>query len=108
VVDTRTSVGALEAGSKRTFDVAGQCGVPPTAKSVALNVTATDATAQGHLTLYETGIPTPDTISIAYRPGQARANNAIVGLDPLGRLTVKCNQPSGTVHLIVDLTGYFQ
>jgi photosystem II stability/assembly factor-like uncharacterized protein len=108
VVDTRTSVGALEAGSKRPFEVAGRCGVPPTAKSVALNITAAEATAQGHLTLYETGIPTPNTISIAYRPGQTRANNAIVGLDPLGRLTVRCNQPSGTVHFIVDVVGYFQ
>jgi photosystem II stability/assembly factor-like uncharacterized protein len=108
VVDTRTSVGALEAGSKRTLEVGGRCGIPPTARSVAVNITATEAATPGHLTLYETGILTPDTISIAYRPGQTRANNAIVGLDPLGRLTVRCNQASGTVHLLLDVSGYFE
>jgi photosystem II stability/assembly factor-like uncharacterized protein len=108
VVDTRTSGVALDAGSKRTFEVTGRCGVPPTARAVALNTTATEATSQGHLTLHETGTSPPDTISIAYRAGQTRANNAIVALDPLGRLTVKCNQPSGSVHVILDVSGYFE
>ena len=108
VVDTRTSGGALEADARRTFEVGGRCGIPPTARSLALNVTATEATAQGHLTFYEAGTAPPETISIAYRAGQTRGNNAIVGLDPLGRLTVKCNQSSGTVHVILDVSGYFQ
>jgi hypothetical protein len=86
----------------------GRCGIPPTARSVAINITATEGTAQGHLTVYEAGTLPPETISIAYRSGQTRANNAIVGLDPLGRMTVKCNQPSGTVHVILDVSGYFQ
>lgn len=108
LVDTRTSGDALEAATKRVFEITGRCGIPPTARSVAINITATEGTAQGHLTVFEAGTLPPETISIAYRPGQTRANNAIVGLDSLGRLSVKCNQPSGTVHLIVDVTGYFQ
>ena len=110
LVDTRqiSYAPALNAESERVIPVVGNCGIPPTAKSVSLNITVTEATAQGHLTLYETGIPTTETISIAYRAGQTRANNAIVALDPLGRLTVKCNQASGTVHVILDVTGYFE
>ncbi len=108
LVDTRASGGALEAGTKRSFEMTGRCGIPPTARAVAINVTATEGAAQGSLTLHETGIPSPDTISIAYRAGQTRANNAIVALDPLGRMTVKSNQPTGTVHVILDVTGYFQ
>jgi photosystem II stability/assembly factor-like uncharacterized protein len=108
VVDTRASGGALEASSKRTFEIAGKCGVPPTAKSVVLNVTATEATEQGFLTIYEAGTSLPNTSSISYRAGQTRANNAIVALDPLGRLTVRCSQVSGTAHLLLDVNGYFE
>lgn len=108
VVDTRASGGALEASSKRTFEVAGTCGVPPTAKSVVLNVTAAEATEQGFLTIYEAGTSLPNTSSISYRAGQTRANNAIVALDPLGRLTVRCSQVSGTAHVILDVSGYFE
>jgi photosystem II stability/assembly factor-like uncharacterized protein len=108
IADTRSSGGPVQSASKRVFQIAGNCGIPATARSVAVNLTVTEPTAQGYLTAYETGTSTPETISISYRPGQTRANNAIVGLDPLGRLSLKCNQPSGTVHLIVDVTGYFQ
>jgi photosystem II stability/assembly factor-like uncharacterized protein len=110
LVDTRKPPNgpALNAESERVFSLSGSCGIPPTARSVALNVTATQATTQGYLSVYETGIPAPETISIAYRAGQTRANNAIVALDPLGRLTVKCNQPSGSVHVILDVSGYFE
>ncbi len=110
LVDTRepSNAPALNAESERVFSLTDHCGVPPTAKSVALNVTATESTAAGFLTLYEAGILDPGTLSVAYRAGQTRANNAILGLDPLGRLTVKCNQPSGSVHVILDVDGYFQ
>jgi hypothetical protein len=112
VIDTRVagSLGgpALAAGTSRTMTLAGSCGISATASSVALNITVTEPTASGYLTLHEAGSEIPETISIAYRAGQTRANNAIVALDPLGRLTVKCNQPSGSVHVILDVSGYFE
>jgi hypothetical protein len=108
VADTRASGDALEASSRRTFEIAGRCGVPPTAKSVVLNVTAAEATAPGFLTIYEAGTSLPKTSSISYRAGQTRANNAIVALDPLGRLTVRCSQASGTAHVILDVSGFFE
>jgi photosystem II stability/assembly factor-like uncharacterized protein len=110
LIDTREPANgpAFDADSERVFSLTGSCSIPPTARSVALNISVTEATTQGYLTLYETAIPAPEAISIAYRSGLTRANNAIVGLDPLGRMTVKCNQPSGTVHVILDVTGYFQ
>jgi len=113
LADTRGALGAnggpaIDAGSQRVFSIAGQCGVPATARAVALNVTATRSTAAGYLTLSEGGILDPGTLSLAYRADQTRANNAIIGLDPLGRLTVKCTQASGSVDLILDVNGYFQ
>jgi hypothetical protein len=43
-----------------------------------------------------------------WRPGQTRANNAIVPLGPSGDILVHVDQASGSVHLIVDVNGYFQ
>jgi hypothetical protein len=86
----------------------GKCAIPATARSVALNLTVTAPADDGHLTVYETGTPTPDTFSISYSAGRTRANNAIVALDPLGRVTVKCTQASGSVHFVADVTGYFE
>ena len=75
---------------------------------MVLNVTAAEATAQEFLTIYEAGTSLPNTSSISYRAGQTRANNAIVALDPLGRLTVRCSQASGTAHVILDVSGFFE
>jgi hypothetical protein len=43
-----------------------------------------------------------------YSANQTRANNAIPSLSSSGALTVQCDQVSGTVHLIVDVNGYFE
>ena len=110
LLDTRETghTPALNADSERNFLLSGKCGVPSTARSVALNLTVTAPAAGGHLTVYETGTPTPATFSISYSAGRTKANNAIVSLDPLGRVSVKCTQESGTVHFIADVTGYFE
>jgi len=58
LVDTRLGPGplggpALEAQTTRTFDLHGVCGVPASARAVALNVTVTGAAGAGHLRLPE-------------------------------------------------------
>jgi choice-of-anchor B domain-containing protein len=50
----------------------------------------------------------PGTSVINYRPGQTRANNAIVALEAGGEVRVYCAQGSGTVELILDVSGYFR
>jgi len=75
---------------------------------VAVNLTVTQPSAQGNLRLYPAGQTVPSTSSLNYMPGQTRANNAIVGLSPSGALTVRCSQASGTAHVVLDVTGYFE
>jgi len=43
-----------------------------------------------------------------WRPGQTRANNAVISLGASGDITVHVDQASGTVHFIIDVNGYFQ
>jgi hypothetical protein len=88
--------------------VAGSCNIPDTAIALATNVTVTNATAQGHLTLHRADEPVPPVSTINYLPGQARANNAVVALSPSGTITVHCGQTSGSVQFILDVSGYFE
>jgi hypothetical protein len=113
VVDTRDPMGpwggpALNALAERTFVFSDRCGIPPTARSVSLNVTVTASTAGGHLSLYPGGTALPLVSAMNYSTGQTRANNAIVPLGASGTLTVFCGQSSGTAHVILDVNGYFE
>ncbi len=99
---------------ERKFPVQGNCGVPVGAKAATLNVTAVAPTSQGRFTLYPSGIPTPLVSTINFPPGTtALANNAIV---PLADQTAEPNDlavlpfvvGTGQVHLVLDVTGYFQ
>ena len=113
VLDTRNPAGpwggpALSAGAVRGFVIQGQCGVPSSALSVAVNVTITEPTSGGFVTVYPAGAPVPLTSTINYSAGQTRANNAVLTLGPSGDIAVACGQPSGTVDFILDVSGYFQ
>jgi hypothetical protein len=113
VIDTRNSNGplggpALIASGDRSFIVTGQCGIPVEAASVSVNVTVTGSSGDGFLALYPGGTPFPGSSVINYRAGQTRANNAIVPLGAAGDIVVTCGQGAGSVHMILDLNGYFQ
>jgi hypothetical protein len=106
VVDTRSST-PLSAGTDRTLPVAGLCLVPSTAKAVAVNLVVTQPTGTGFCTLFPAGASAPTATSINYAAGQTRANNGIFSLGTAGALAARCG-PTGTTHLILDVSGYFQ
>jgi hypothetical protein len=98
----------LQAGEVRVFQVSGACGVPPTAKAVAVNLAVTQPLAPGYLTLAPDGPASPLASSINFLPGQTLANNTVLPLgDGTGAIQVKA-ATGGTVQLIVDVSGYFQ
>lgn len=89
----------------RSFILAGVCGIPAGATSVAVNVTVTQPAAAGHLRIYPAGTQPPQTSIINFGAGQTRANNAILTLGN-GVVLVRNDAP-GTVHFILDVNGYF-
>jgi hypothetical protein len=110
ILDTRDlALGgpALAAGSTRVFTIANHCNVPPTAKSISVNVTVAQPTFGGHLTLFSGGT-TPSSSTINFRQDQTIANNAIVPMSAAGTISVTDGQSSGTTHFILDVNGYFQ
>ena len=115
LVDTRNPDGplagpAMAGSSTRTFVLAGSCGVPAGAKSLAVNVTVVNPANAGFLNVYPADQSAPTTSTINFVPTvSARANNAIVSLafDASGGVKVQNGSP-GTLHLILDVVGYFE
>lgn len=113
VADTRGSVGtnggpALGTATTRNMQVRGRCGVPTSAKAVSLNVTITQASAGSWLAVWPSGSSRPNVSMINFQPSDpALANGIIVGLSTATEdLSVYNN--FGSVHVIIDVTGYFQ
>jgi uncharacterized repeat protein (TIGR01451 family) len=113
-IDTRGPSGtwggpALVAQAERVFPLAGRCGIPPTARAVALNLTVTGPTGIGHLRAYPATLSPPPTTSVLnFAAGLTRANNAVVELSPAGEIAVFNGMKLGTTHLVLDVTGYFE
>lgn len=112
VVDTRdASLGGpapLAGGTPRSFNLASRCGTAPTASGLILNVTITQPTATGFVTIYPGGTGVPPTSTINFRNAVTRANSAIVRVGAGGVLNAVAGLPAtGSVHLILDIAGYF-
>lgn len=113
VADTRDPNGpyggpALTRLQDRLFVVRRRCGIPDTARAVAFNFTATQASAAGNLRISRQGHALPGASTMNWREGQTRANDAILHLGSSGEIVVHVHQPAGTVHLVVDANGYFE
>lgn len=107
IVDTRSGL-ALEAGSARSFAGTGACGIPGTAKALAANVTAIGSSSAGHLQILPAGTPATATSVINFAAGQTRANNALILLGDGEGFVVVAGLPAGSVHLLVDVVGWFE
>ena len=113
IADTRNANGLnggpiLQAGVTRDFQVRGRCGVPSTAKAAALNVTIVNPTNFSWLTLWPSGTPLPGISTINFTGGDPpTANGAITPLSTNSNDLAVMNA-AGTVHVILDVTGYFQ
>lgn len=110
--DTREAgQGPVHSGAAETWFVHAACGIPSTARAVSVNVTIVAPTAGGFLTLFAGDQPAPQTSTINFRAGQVRANNAVIplatnGEGTLGVLT-SIGGP-GSVHVVLDVNGYFE
>jgi WD40 repeat protein len=88
----------------------GACGIPVNASAVALNVTVTQSSNFGRLTFLPGDfLRDPTTSTIEFQAGQTRANNAVASLTPDGSLAIApVVADGGTVHVILDVVGYFK
>ena len=116
VLDTRNPTGPLGAPSlqpfgTRTFNVAASaCGIPAAAVAISVNLTVTNPTKPGNLTLDRgDAAQLPLASAINFSANRTRANNAVVPLATNASGTIKVlASTAGTVDFILDVNGYFQ
>jgi uncharacterized delta-60 repeat protein len=97
--DSRNTV-ALAPGEARPVPVTGA----GTANAVALNITAVDATAGGHLRAWPGTGAAPWASVLNFSPQTTVANAMVMGVDASGVVTV-ANYSNGPIHLVVDVMG---
>jgi hypothetical protein len=107
LLDTRNGTGGWlgTLGNTQTIDlgVGGKAGVPANASAVVLNVTATDETGPGYLTVYPCGGEVPLASNLNFTAGDTRANLVTVRLGSNGEV---CFYSYGRTSVIADITGY--
>lgn len=114
--DSRTTAGpesaapALASGEARVLEIAARCGIPKSARSLAVNLTATRAAAAGRVKVVRGGrAPQALGVSVFFGAGQTRASNGVVDLPLDGRATVMVvNSSPDQVDFVVDVSGYFE
>lgn len=95
----------------RVFVASGQCGIPASAKAIAVNVTVVSPQGEGHVTLFPGNLSVGNTSTINFGAGQTRANNAVVLLATSGSGAFGASAFTGNgtpAPFVLDVTGYFQ
>jgi hypothetical protein len=104
--DSRDSA-KVAPGQTISVPVLGLHGVPAVGvKAVVLNVTATQATDAGFVTVWPSGIDRPEASSLNLdRAGQTTPNMVTVPVGADGNISV---YSSGGTHILVDVMGYYE
>ena len=106
-VDTRSGT-PLADGVPRVVTLLGACQIPAEAKAVCANVTATQSTRGGLVSVYPADVASTGTSVVHFGSGRTRASSTMIKLSPDGRARLEASVPTGgTVHVIVDVSGYF-
>jgi hypothetical protein len=84
--------------------VTNRGGVPNNAGTVVLNVTVTEPTSAGFVTVYPCGIATPLASNLNYEAGTTVANAVVVKVGADGKV---CLFNSRSSQLVVDVNGFF-
>jgi subtilase family serine protease len=117
LADSRTGTGLISnAGSpvgpggiaqvaiQNVNGVTGNNGQLGGAGALALNVTATNPTANSFLTVYGSSLPRPSSSNLNFTPGLTIPNSVVV---PVNGGAINLFNHTGTVDVVVDLFGYF-
>ena len=104
LLDTRPSGIRTGIGCVTVLDLSTNTDVPTGAEALALNVTTVDAVTSGFVTVYPCGTDRPGTSNVNPRPGDATATSVLVELGSTHQI---CLYTSSSLHLVVDMTGWF-
>ncbi|MEV6210390.1 PKD domain-containing protein [Kitasatospora sp. NPDC051914] len=95
----------LGPGAQLNLPIGGTHGVPANATAAVLNVTATQPTNPGYLTVWPDLTTRPNTSNLNLAPGVTTPNHVTTPLGTNGRANIY--NFSGNTHVIADLAGWF-
>ncbi len=106
LLDTRNGTGGIVGPTSGTRDVlvAGQLGIPATVTSVVLNVTVTEPTSSGFLTIWPKGASRPNASNLNFIANQTVPNLVVVKVGVEGKISYYGS--TGQHHVIIDVLGY--
>jgi hypothetical protein len=88
------------------LQVEGRGGVPVSGVSaVAVNVTVTQPTGSGYVTVYADGVPMPVASNLNFVAGQTVPNLVIAPVGADGKIDLTVTDASA--QLIADVSGYY-
>ncbi|MCU1396028.1 MAG: hypothetical protein JWM34_4456 [Ilumatobacteraceae bacterium] len=109
IVDTRdgpgTTTGAVATAAGLRVPIAGRGGVRGDASAVMLNVTATNALAEGFVTVWPCDARRPTASNLNIAPGATTANAVLTGLGADGAVCVSSN---AAADIVIDVQGWFE
>ncbi len=110
ILDTRDGTGGLSgpvaSGATVEVQITGRGGVPATGvAAVAVNVTVTQPTGSGFLTLYPAGSALPLAANLNFTPAKTVPNLVVVKLGTGGRVAML--NSAGSTHVIYDVAGWY-
>ncbi|UKA68018.1 S8 family peptidase [Arthrobacter sp. FW306-05-C] len=110
-LDTRNGTGGTSGpvapGATIKVPVTGRGGIPATGVSaVAVNVTVTEPTSNGFITVHAGGTTPPGTSNLNFAAAQTVPNLVITPVGSDGTIALT-NNSNGTVHLTADTSGYY-
>ena len=96
--------GVVPGGTTLTVAVAGRGGVAADASAAALNVTAVLPVANAFVTVFPCGSPLPNASNLNVDAAAVAPNTVLAKVGAGGAVCVYVSQ---TMHLVVDVNGYF-
>ncbi len=103
--------GAVPALGTVEVQLTDRAGVPADAAAAVLTVTAVNPTASGFVTVWPSGVGQTSTSNLNFVAGQNIPNAVVVrlgsGVGTAGKIRLY-NGSAGSVHLLVDVSGYLR
>jgi hypothetical protein len=96
--------GRVAAGRTYELPIAGRAGVPSSAATVVLNVTAVNPAAGGFVTVFPCGQPQPNASNLNYKAGDVIPNAVLAKVGAGGKV---CFYTFAETDLLIDVGGFF-
>ena len=108
LLDSRSIPGGeFRANVAQSISVAGVGAIPSDATAISANLTVTNVTHSGYVSVTTELTNSPATSTLNLAAGDTRANGLTIPLGSDGKIGAVFKAPGGSADVILDVTGYY-